>query len=142
MIIKESAFEIIKEIEKYTDKEFGGILGSTDGQVINAIAFDSSPNHDVYTYSPNIKYLNSVLVRWSKKGIVFKGMFHSHLFGIKQLSEKDEDYIKTVMNSLQDESIKLFFPIYVLPDNELINYIGVKSLNGVSIYKGNVWVIP
>ena len=55
-------------------------------------------------------------------GIEFLGIFHTHYYGVKTLSDADKDYMRRIMNSMP-ESIKiLYFPVFVFPNNEMVLY--------------------
>lgn len=142
MTIKKQAVEKLWRLNTYSDNEIGGVLGSTDNQIIDVIQFDETSVHNAYSYSPNTKYLNAILLEWNRRGIAFMGMFHSHLFGIKQLSEKDKCYIKKILSSIHAENTTLYFPILVLPSQEIITYAGKKSSDGITIFKEDVKIIP
>ena len=101
--------------------ETGGILGSSAGDVIDCIVFDSTSDSDcACSYSPDTDFLNSCIAEWLSRGIEFKGVFHTHFASVKTLSECDKTYITEIMNAMPEEIGSLYFPLYVLPDRRLV----------------------
>lgn len=102
--------------------ESGGILGQKDG-VICAFAFDpgtlASPECAVYI--PQIEALNAQIEQWTREGIAFCGMFHSHLPGAETLSADDLIYINTIAAAVPDGILPLYFPI-VFPGRKMLAY--------------------
>lgn len=74
--------------------ETGGMLGGQDGTVTKVV-FDGGKDDDFRRchYTPNVTMLNSCLVEWSKSGIEFYGLFHTHFYGVSSLSKGDEIYM-------------------------------------------------
>ena len=108
--------------------ETGGILGSSSGDIIDRIIIDVPFNKPTCTcsYSPNTNYLNGCINSWLSIGIQFMGIFHTHFAGIKTLSDSDKEYITQIMKAMPDEIVYLFFPVYVLPNKELVCYRAEK----------------
>ena len=94
--------------------ETGGMLGGQDGTVTKVV-FDGGKDDD-------FTMLNSCLVEWSKSGIEFYGLFHTHFYGVSSLSKGDEIYIKKILEAMPKSKKELFFPIIVLPDKKIISY--------------------
>jgi len=136
---------VIAELESYisdTPPESGGILGFKDkNDVISEIAFDLSPETYSCCYRPNVEYLNQLISEWETNSIEFAGMFHTHFFGIKTLSEADIIYIELIMNAMPPEINRLYFPVYVLPDRKLIAYIADRKNEPLIIREDTVDVI-
>lgn len=103
--------------------ETGGMLGGQDGTVTKVV-FDGGKDDDFRRchYTPNVTMLNSCLVEWSKSGIEFYGLFHTHFYGVSSLSKGDEIYIKKILEAMPKSKKELFFPIIVLPDKKIISY--------------------
>lgn len=100
--------------------ESGGILGMKDGEIC-AFYFDKGASTSYDAYIPNIKVLNEVIKRWSKRGIRFFGIVHSHANGYDKPSYNDEVYARNLLE--QNPSLRsLVFPI-------LTNYNGEKKLS-------------
>ena len=71
------------------------------------------------SYVPDTDKMNSIIEKWFNEGIEFLGIFHTHYYGVKTLSDADKDYMRRIMNS----SIKiLYFPVFVFPNNEMVLY--------------------
>ncbi len=88
--------------------ESGGILGIRDGMICSYF-------HDGYTayneYRPDVRKLNQVILQWSKQGIEFAGIVHSHPNGCLRLSPADFDYAKMILNN-DPEIGTLIFSIF------------------------------
>ena len=103
--------------------ETGGMLGGQNG-IVTKIVFDDGKEDDFRRchYTPNVVMLNGCLVEWSKSGIEFYGLFHTHFYGVSSLSKGDEVYIKKILEAMPQSKKELFFPIVVLPDKKIISY--------------------
>lgn len=109
--------------------ETGGILGSDSNDVITDIILDIKSNTGhCCSYSPNVDFLNSCIAEWAERNIQFVGIFHTHFAGVQTLSEADKKYIVSIMQAMPGGIDKLYFPIYVLPDRELICYVAERKL--------------
>ena len=115
--------------------EIGGILGSHDNEVIDELVMDEPNPHTIKncSYTPNISFLNQNIELWQSNNINFKGLFHTHYYGIKTLSCGDRKYIAEIMNSLPKSIKYLYFPVFVLPNRELICYKAVRENDTVFI---------
>ena len=104
--------------------EIGGILGSSIGDCIDAAEIDiiTKNSNCCCCYEPNVDYLNQVIGIWQEEGILFKGIFHTHLGGGGTLSFDDRLYIDSIMKEMPQSIRYLYFPIYVLPNCELRCY--------------------
>lgn len=132
MKISTTAYNHLNSSIRASPPETGGILGSNDGDVITDIVLDivlDIPSETTYTcaYSPNVTFLNTCISDWLSEGKHFKGIFHTHFFGIKTLSSADKEYISIIMHSMPDSITELYFPIFVLPNQELICYKANKT---------------
>lgn len=122
--------KIAKNLLEYLDcsiKDFthetGGILGSDKTNTITEIVLDKNNiNQHPCSYSPNTEYLNSVIEQWHTDNIQFLGIFHTHFGNAKTLSLGDKEYIAEILKSAPNETKKLYFPIYTLPNRDLIIY--------------------
>lgn len=122
----------LKQINDFVpDKppEVGGILGSRENGIITDIMFDRNQlaNNKMCYYAPNVDSLNQCIKEWYNSNIYFKGIFHTHFAGVKTLSEADKKYIYRIMNCMPQEIRQLYFPIFVIPERELICYIADRE---------------
>ena len=124
MIIKKEIFEYIVLIANKENPEMGRMLGSSLNGIITDIVPDlpDKIQRCRFEYYPNIAFLNEEIEKWAEKSIEFLGMFHTHFSGYRDLSKADKKYINTIMQSVVGIVEYLYFPIFVLPDNELIVY--------------------
>ncbi len=115
--------------------EIGGILGSHNNEFIDELVIDKPDPCTIKncSYTPNISFLNQNIELWQSNNINFKGIFHTHYFGIKTLSCGDRKYITKIMNSLPKSITYLYFPIFVLPNRELICYKAIRENETVFI---------
>ena len=120
--------------------ETGGILGTCSG-VIDYFCFDAGiPDYDRAVYTPNINALNYRILRWSKKGIRFCGMFHSHPKNQPGLSSHDVHYIEQIMRKLYPALSSLYFPI-VLPNEKMLSYRAFCRNDVVFIEEDKIHII-
>lgn len=122
----------LKQINDFVpDKppEVGGILGSRENGIITDIIFDRNQlsNNKMCYYAPNVDYLNQCIKEWHNSNIQFKGIFHTRFAGVKTLSEADQKYIYEIMKCMPQEIRQLYFPIFVIPERELICYIADRE---------------
>lgn len=124
MRISIGVLDIIKSSTDGCHYEIGGILGSCNGNVIDSVVIDKLDTDPIRrcSYEPNVEYLNQNIELWQKKGISFKGIFHTHFIGVKTLSCGDIEYINSIMKAMPKQIEYLYFPVFVLPDCELICY--------------------
>lgn len=147
MRIKKEIYNNILTSVKDIPPESGGILGEKDG-VIQFVVYDEGrKTRKMCSYSPNVQKLNVVIQDWQEKGILFCGIFHTHFFGVETLSEGDRLYIKMIMEQMPIEIKRLFFPIVLLPQREMVVYVAKKEQEQliikqdiVSIEGGNKYV--
>ena len=113
---------IIEKVPEHMP-ETGGMLGGQAG-IITTVVFDGGKEDDFMRchYTPNVKKLNRCLLEWSKNGIEFYGLFHTHFYGVSSLSKGDAVYIKKILEAMPQSKKELFFPLVVLPDKKIISY--------------------
>ncbi len=142
MKITEAIINYLNEHINENPPETGGILGSVDGEIISKVIVDI-PKGAQYNccYFPNVNFLNSCLEQWSKERVYFNGMFHTHFANVKTHSEGDISYITTIINAMPYGIEELYFPIYVLPNRELICYKAKKNQSKIDISKEDVEII-
>lgn len=142
MKISTTAYNHLNSLIRASPPETGGILGSNDGAVITDIVLDI-PSETTHTcaYSPNVTFLNACISNWLSEGKHFKGVFHTHFFGIKTLSSADKEYIASIMHSMPDSVTELYFPIFVLPNRELICYKANKTGSEIQLTQETLEII-
>ena len=123
--------------------ESGGILGSIDDNIITEILKDKVKvsSNKICCYEPNVCFLNQQIAKWSTKGISFKGIFHTHFVGVSTLSLADKKYIHKIMKNMPTQIKYLYFPIFVLPNRELVCYKAEKFKNEINIFPEDVTII-
>lgn len=120
--------------------EIGGILGGKSGVIstyVIDIGLDTFNNYA--HYYPNINMLNKIINNWTKQGISFYGIFHTHFPGGNQLSLGDKKYIYQIMLAMPIEINKLLFPI-ILP-SEIIWYQACRKDSQIFICRDDIKII-
>lgn len=142
MRIKKSVIDIINDSVTGLAQETGGILGSSDNILIDEIVMDivDSENTRPCSYFPNVDFLNQNIQSWKKKGIAFKGIFHTHFVGVKTLSQGDREYIRAIMNAMPLSVDSLYFPVFVLPNRVLIGYRAKKRNGKIEISGEEIFI--
>ena len=118
MKIAQSVYQQIIATIGNTSPELGGILGSTDQEIITHYHFDEQGYSTEYSYTPNTHELNKVLADWSQKNIYFVGMVHSHKPDCKIPSCMDIEYAQRILKGLP-ETNKFYLPILVCDEEPL-----------------------
>jgi hypothetical protein len=127
MRISKNIFQEIIQAVPFQPPEIGGILGGTNG-VISSWQFDSGVASGCGCfYAPNVSKLNQTILHWQNSGIDFLGIFHTHFFGVRSLSNGDIAYINAIMHTMPECIGKLYFPIVVLPEIEMIPYLAHRN---------------
>lgn len=121
MKIKEEILELLINQLSNTLFETGGILGSSNADVIDYfILDDTSPTKQRCAYYPNVKFLNSEIEKWNEREIIFCGIIHTHFFDVCTLSDEDKEYVKTIMKAMPKHINKLFFPLFYYQAKNLL----------------------
>ncbi len=143
MKIKRTVLEKINAAVPDNPPETGGILGSSDGNVIDRLVMDypSEIPERLCSYSPNTDFLNSCISDWQESNISFMGIFHTHFVGVKTLSCGDRNYINTIMAAMPDSIGYLYFPVFVLPDRSLVCYKAEKNGSMISIVQDELQIL-
>ncbi len=143
MKISKQVFNIIEKSSVDRQSEIGGILGSSNNDVVDDIVIDNAPIETLKAcvYYPNIEFFNCKIAEWQKENISFMGMFHTHFAGVKTLSKGDINYINAIMKVMPDFIEFLYFPIYVLPDKKLICYRAIKEFDTVKICEETLHIV-
>lgn len=119
--------------------EQGGILGSQDGQIINAYYFDSTGNSRIDSYSPDYEKINVILEdEWALSRTYMVGIVHSHARSCKFPSCGDIVYAEKIMKA---SNMELFYlPIVCIHPFELFAF-SVKMENGkLTVHKETVQI--
>lgn len=143
MRIQKSVLDIIDNSISGIPPETGGILGSSNNTVIDEIIMDlpNITNTRPCSYSPNIDFLNRSIEVWLNSGIAFMGIFHTHFMGVNTLSVGDKKYINAIIYAMPEQINALYFPIYVLPNRELICYKAKRSKEAVDIQAEDIVIV-
>lgn len=122
--------EILNEVLNHmplVPPEAGGIIGGKEGQVC-LWKYDKGYSEKGCAYSPNVDFLNMVIEEWIEKDYDFMGILHVHFGNSKGLSDGDKRYIEKIMRAMPDHIEKLYFPIVVQPERQLISYVAYRNL--------------
>ena len=143
MIIKKETYDLIDSLISGNPPETGGIIGSAEGNVIDNAVMDIStaPIGHPCSYAPNVDFLNENIEAWQRKGIGFKGVFHTHLAGVETLSCADKHYIDIIMKAMPDEIGYLFFPVFVLPSRKMVCYRATPNDGNTTIIREQIEII-
>lgn len=121
--------------------EIGGILGSSDG-IISRYQLDDGRNSGCGCfYSPDVTRLNTTIKAWQREEIAFRGIFHTHFFGVCTLSEGDIRYINTIMECMPSSIEHLYFPLVVLPEKQIVPFIAVRNGRTIEITKDELVIV-
>lgn len=125
MRINRIMYEKILNEVRGTFPEMGGILGGVEGIVTQLFLDEGIENEKKCSYTPNVFKLNEIIREWDDKGIEFYGIFHTHCYGSGGLSEGDTRYMKEIMESMPKTVKKLYFPVVVFPQKEMVAYVAL-----------------
>lgn len=132
--------EILKAMPSLPPEK-GGIIGGKEGKICHWEYDDGYPGKGCM-YCPNVEFLNKIIALWMNKGYDFMGIVHVHFGGSKELSDGDKRYIEKIMRAMPDSIEKLFFPIVVQPEKQIVSYVANRGLFGqVRIVTDEVEVI-
>lgn len=112
--------------------ELGGILGSKNG-VITTFYFDENSQFSNNSYYPCVATLNHQISEWSKSGILFCGVIHSHPRGDTKLSHDDILFARKIIECNISRIDKVYFPITTSTNDSDAFYIRtyVVDPNGI-----------
>jgi len=105
----ESVYSAIRDTIGSRPAEQGGMLGSSDGSIIDHYHFDEHAESTDATYSPNVEALQSVLREWAEQDIEMMGFVHSHPPGVLRPSKGDIKYAAAII--AVNDSDRLALPI-------------------------------
>ena len=142
MIITKSAMDIIHGSVTDLPPETGGLLGSSDGMCVDTIVMDryGTQNVKLCSYCPNVTFFNQCIRQWQDQNIIFMGIFHTHFVGVRTLSSGDREYINAIMSAMPEQIDVLYFPLYVLPDRQLVCYKAKRTDKGICIEQEDVMI--
>jgi len=102
-----------------TDYESGGLLGSSNGDVVDTLYFDIGRRCSYTDYFPNVSLWEEQLQKWSESQIQLVGIIHSHI-NSEKLSEKDVVMARRVVTANSLECIQM--PVFVLNEKRIVWY--------------------
>lgn len=105
-----------------TPPEIGGVIGGKGGVIFAYEMDEGNKQERLCSYAPNVNYVNEVIRKWTKANIDFYGIFHVHFFGIQSLSFGDIAYMNQIIAAMPPLIDKLYFPLFVLPEQEMLLY--------------------
>jgi len=121
IISKSTLLELLRQLPE-APPEIGGILGGKSGVVCTAAIDTGIDAGRACSYTPDVEKLNKVIAEWQENGIEFAGIFHMHFFGVRSLSKEDVTYIAAIMESMPKCVELLYFPVIVMPAEEVVVY--------------------
>lgn len=90
--------------------EQGGILGSSDGIIIDNYYYDFNAERTSFSYSMNVSVLNEVIHQWNDNDIRLMGVIHSHPEGFHIPSMGDVETANNIVRKI-DVGGEFFIPI-------------------------------
>ena len=118
--------------------ETGGIMGGKEGRIC-LWEYDMGYPQKGCEYRPNVIFLNRVIEEWVNQGYDFMGILHVHFGGSRNLSGGDKRYIEKIMRAMPLYITRLYFPIVVQPDRQIVSYVACKNLlGGIKIMKDEI----
>lgn len=135
MVVLKRTYEELMQSVPDRPPETGGIIGG-----INRTVMTYEPDLGLVTrcrcsYRPDTARLNSIIRSWELEGICFLGIYHTHFYGVETLSNGDIQYIGSIMMALRDQLKRLFFPIVVMPQKEIVAYEAELAENGLRVVR-------
>lgn len=121
--------------------EIGGILGSMNGIICQCRIDTGCSDGCGCFYSPDVEALNDTIRHWQQRGILFCGIFHTHFFGVKTLSDGDIAYINAILQAMPACISELYFPLVVLPDRQIVPYLATRDGNTVKIKSEELTIV-
>lgn len=120
---------VIEDISRLlggTPYETGGLIGSSDNDVIDSFCFIEGRESSTKEYIPNVELMQQNILKWDEQSIHFRGIIHSHLDN-QHLSVKDIEMARKIINinSLR----RILLPVFVVKGQRLIWYeVGVDNV--------------
>lgn len=133
MIIGNTVYKAIMETIPMHPPEAGGILG-IDKNIVTCFEYDNRIKTDkLCTYVPDVVYLNNVIEKWKEQNILFCGMFHTHFFGVRTLSQGDKRYINHILSAMPKTINRLYFLIVLPETKEMVVYMAIRDGRKINI---------
>lgn len=107
-ISKEVLCAIYDSIGAYVPEK-GGMLGTSDGLMVDNYEFDYSAKVGYASYTPNVTFLDEALSDWCDNGVGLIGFVHSHPMGCIHPSNADINYTAKIIKAAEVDH--LFIPI-------------------------------
>lgn len=141
MRIDKAVYDYILNNVPMFPPEMGGILGIRSN-VIREVEFDKGLDTGlICTYAPNVDYLNDVIEKWSEENIEFCGIFHTHFYGVRTLSDGDREYINSILLAMPENMDRLYFPIVLPEEKKLVSYLATRNGKEIQIVEEAVEVL-
>lgn len=121
--------------------ETGGILGGNQGIIKVYLQDEGMPSRYGCSYAPNTERLNKEIEKWKRDKISFMGIFHTHFHGVRTLSAGDKAYIASIMNEIPSCITKLYFPIIVFPQKEIVAYAAIRNNGKITIMEDTISIL-
>ena len=125
--------QLLEELPEEEQHEAGGILGGKNGVVTVYTVDKNQKSLHPCTYIPDVAMLNQIIKQWYQAGLVLMGVFHTHHFGVRTLSEGDKAYIQKIMSTAAQGVHKMYFPIVVMPAKEVVVYTATRTGDRIKI---------
>ncbi len=139
MWISRAVFDEILNNMPIIPPEAGGIIGGKEDKVI-LWEYDEGHKKRGCMYRPNVNHLNKVIASWCEKGYEFMGLVHVHFGGSRSLSEGDKRYIDRIMKAMPFYVEKLYFPLVVQPEKEMVVFQAIRNDKTVIIKQDNILI--
>ena len=144
MIVTKEVFGGMMSLQR-VPPESGGILGTSDGVVIDFLTEDMSNRVKTgeilsNTYVPDTIFLNGEIERWHDGGIEFCGIYHTHPPGCRTLSLEDITYAERILCTMPQEKQTLLFPL-VFPGEKIKCYRASNRHGSIAISEETIQII-
>ena len=134
-------FDEIVNVAIDAPPENGAIIGG-DNNVVKTHYMDMGVSSlKACSYTPNVSLLNGIISEWSVEGIQFMGIYHTHFFEVRTLSEGDIRYIRNILLGMPDEIDSLYFPLVVFPSRTMVCFKAIKKLDSIEICNDNLVLV-
>ena len=141
MIISNEIYKAMMNRAPKSPPEVGGILGK-DRNIVTCFEYDNGIATDkLCTYVPDVVRLNNVIEKWSEQNISFCGIFHTHFFGVRTLSDGDKKYINNILSAMPNTINRLYFPIVLPETKEMVVYLAIRSGEKIRIVEDVIEII-
>lgn len=133
MIINKEILDYILHKVSKIPPEMGGILGSKN-KIICQVELDKGiENNLLCNYVPDVDKLNRIIEKWQQADVLFEGIFHTHFYGVRTLSDGDKKYINVILNAMPENLDGLYFPIVLPETKQMIVYLAKRSEGKIEI---------